>query len=96
MTKFLVNIYKVLIRSVTDYASVITVACSSKVIKDLEVLQNESLRIIFKKSLLDHVSCEDLRSCADITTLAERHEELLTDYYEKVLIKKKSVNNGTF
>jgi len=88
MTKFLVNIYKVLIRSVTDYASVITVACSSKVIKDLEVLQNESLRIIFKKSLLDHVSCEDLRSWADITTIAERHEELLTDYYEKVLIKK--------
>ena len=96
MTKFLVNIYKVLIRSVTDYASVITVACSSKVIKDLEVLQNESLRIIFKKSLLDHVSCEDLRSWADITTLAERHEELLTDYYERVLIKRNPLISELF
>lgn len=63
-------------------------ACASKLLKDLEVLQNESLRIIFKKSLLDHVSCEDLRSWADITSIAKRHEELLTDYYEKVLIKK--------
>ena len=52
LTNFLLSIYKVLIRSVMDYANVITAACNEKMVKDLEVLQNDALRVIYKKSIL--------------------------------------------
>ena len=48
-TDSLVNAYKVLIRSVLDYANVISAACTKMVKGDLEVIQNNALRIIYKK-----------------------------------------------
>ena len=60
-SKFLINIYKVLVLSVMDYTSIITSASSEKVLKDLEVLQNNALRVIFKKSVLNKITVEQLR-----------------------------------
>ena len=49
-TTILVRTYKVLLRSVLDYACVTTVACLEKVLNDFETIQNNVLRIIFKIS----------------------------------------------
>ena len=84
-SKFLVNIYKVLVRSVMDYANVISSACDKKVIRAFEVLQNDALRVIFKKSKLEHVSIEELRGWAELDSIEMRHEELLNDYYVKCM-----------
>lgn len=84
--KFLLSIYKVLIRSVMDYANVITAACNDKIVKELEVLQNDALRVIFKKSILEHVPVSTLLDWAKIETVKERHENLLNSYYEKCLV----------
>ena len=46
--------------------------------------------------MLDHVSCEDLRSWANIPSITERHDDLLSDYYEKALIKKNPLINELF
>ena len=49
-TTILVRTYKVLLRSVLDYACVTTVACLEKVLNDFETIQNNVLRNIFKIS----------------------------------------------
>ena len=94
--KFLVNIYKVLVRSVMDYSSIVTTAANKKVIRDLEVLQNEALRVIFKVSLMDHVTTEELLNRAEITSIEERHEELTSKYYEKIFIKNNPLIKSLF
>ena len=85
-TNFLLNIHKVLIRTAMDYANIDTAACNEKVIKDLEVLQNDALRVIYKKSLLDHISVQTLRDWAQIESIKSRHDTLLNNYYEKCLV----------
>ena len=84
----LVRVYKSLVRSVLDYACVTSVACNKDVIKKYEVLQNDALRIIFKKTVFDHIKIEDLRKWANVTSVAERHEELLTRYYERAIMSE--------
>ncbi len=69
-----------------DYACVTSVACNKDVIKKYEVLQNHALRIIFKKTVLDHIKIEDLHKWANVTSVAERHEELLTRYYKRAIM----------
>jgi hypothetical protein len=95
-TKFLLNIYKVLIRSVMDYANVTTAACNDKIVKELEVLQNDALRVIFKKSILEHVPVSTLLDWAEIETVKERHENLLNSYYEKCLVSNNLLINELF
>ena len=76
----LIKMYKVLIRSVLDYASVISSEFQVDIKKSFEVIQNNALRIIFKKSLLDHVSVEELREMANIESIEVRHQKLLDRY----------------
>ena len=68
-TNFLLSIYKVLILTVMDYANVIMVACNEKVVKDLEVLQNDALGVIYKKSILDHIPVQTLLEWAEIESV---------------------------
>ena len=82
----LVQIYKSLVRSVLDYASVTSIACNVNVINDYEVVQNDALRIVFKKTLMDHVKIEDLRKRAKVSSIQTRHKELLTRYYERAIM----------
>lgn len=95
-TNYLVNVYKVLVRSVMDYANVISGACDKQVIKDFEILQNTALRVIFKVSLLDHVSIETLREWAGVESIETRHSELLNDYYVKCLTSSNPLIKDVF
>ena len=88
--------YKVLVRSVIDYASVISIASSDEVIRKLEVMQNNALRIIFKVSFNDHVSVDTLRSWAGVESIADRHRQLLPNYYEKAIVTNNPLVNQLF
>ncbi len=55
-------------------------------VKDLEVLQNDALKVIFKKSILDHIPIQTLLEWAEVESIKDRHENLLTTYYEKCLV----------
>ena len=79
-----------------DYANVISAACTNQPSKDFEVLQITALIVIYKKSLLDKVSIEQLREWADIESMTERHENLLNDYYGKVIIKGNTLLEALF
>ena len=81
----LVKVYKALIRWVLDYSNVISAACTKRVKDDLEVIQNNALRIIYKRSIMDHVEVESLRDWAGVKQIKVRLNELLNSYYEKAL-----------
>ena len=85
-TNTLVRIYKSLVRSVLDYACVTSISCNKDVVKRYEILQNDALRIVFKRSVMDHVRVEDLRKWAGVTSIEDRHKELLLRYYERAII----------
>ena len=87
-TTTLIRIYKSLVRSVLDYACVTSVACNKNIVRNFETLQNDALRIIYKKTVLDHVKVEDMRKWADVSSIAKRHEELLTRYYERAIMSE--------
>jgi hypothetical protein len=87
----LINMFKVLLRSVLDYSSVISAACSKKTKESLEVAQNNALRIIFKKSPMDHVSIDTLRGWANVSSIEERHSALLNSYYEQALVSNNTL-----
>ena len=92
----LIKMYKSLIRSVIDYASITTGSVSLKIKNDLEVLQNNALRIIFKKGLLDKISNEELRTRAGLVTVKERHHKLMLDYYEKAIVTENPLIKKVF
>ena len=92
----LIKIYKSLIRSVLDYACITSTACCKKVRDQFEVIQNNALRIIYKKSLLDQERVQELRDKAGLETIAKRHEILLERYYESVLISNNPLVNQIF
>ena len=49
-------------------------------------MQNNALRVIQKKSLLDKIQSETLREKSQVDTIETRHKRLLEDYYEKALV----------
>ena len=63
----LIQIFKSLIRSVIDYASVTLSGLSQSSRNGLEVIQNNALRTIIKKRLSDRVPVECLRELAGIS-----------------------------
>ena len=78
--------YKSLLRSVLDYACVTSISCNKDVIKRYEILQNDALRIVFKRFIMDHVRVEDLSKWAGVTSVEDRHKELLLRYYERTIM----------
>ena len=95
-TTLLVKMYKTLVRSVLDYASIVISSSSNEIYGALEVIQNDSLRIIFKKSLLDKISVEELREMAKIESIKDRHIRLLDRYYENALVTHNPLINEVF
>ena len=88
--------FKSLVRSVLDYASITASAINDTVKKNFEVIQNNALRIIFKKTLMDKVSVEELREKAGITTIKDRHVKLMNEYYERALISQNPLIDSLF
>lgn len=84
--KVLVKMYKSLVLSVLDYASITTGACSEKTLDDYETIQNNCLRIILKKKLTDKIPCQELREKAGVSTIGIRHKKLMLDYYEGAIV----------
>jgi exonuclease III len=84
-TEILVNFYKVLVRSVLDYACVTAAVLTKETREEFEKIQNNALRIIFKKRLTDHTRIETLLEWAKISSIEERHRNLINRYYEKCL-----------
>ena len=79
----LVQLYKSLLRSVIEYSSFMIVSLNKNLLRKLEVLQNNALRIIFKVKLIDKVSIEILRNKAKINSVEARMKELLLRYFEQ-------------
>ena len=88
--------YKSLILSVLDYASITTGACNEKIRDDYEIIQNNALRIIFKKRLLDKVPVRELREKAGLTTIQIRHENLMLEYYERAIVSDNPLIKSLF
>ena len=53
---------------------------------ELEILQNNALRIILKKSLLDKTRNDILRDMAWVKTVNDRQKNLMRGYYERALL----------
>jgi len=56
----LVQVYNVLIRSVLEYSAILAPAISKTNLNTLQVIQNNALRIILKKSILTRTKISDL------------------------------------
>jgi hypothetical protein len=87
-TQLLIKMYKILIRSVLDYACVSLAGLTSDLRRSFEIIQNNALRIILKISLSDEVLIIRLRELANVSSIEERHAMLLNRYYESALISE--------
>ena len=54
--------------------------------KELEVVQNNALRTIFKINRAEHFPIEELRRLANVSSIYERHTQLLQRYYGQAIL----------
>ena len=67
-----VMVYKLTILPYIEYAGFLVVACSLDDKRDLQICQNDALRICAKVKMSDHVRIEDLHSRCKIVSLEQR------------------------
>ena len=79
----LINIYKSLVRSITDYSANLSSFISNSTTEQLERIQNTALRIIFKINLSDKIASEMFRKKAKVEIIKERQDKLLRNYFTK-------------
>ena len=84
--KLLIRLYKCLVRLVIEYAIMITPNLRRPLMKQLETIQNNCLRIIFKVSRADRLTNESLRKQAKIPKIEDRMKELLERYFERAFV----------
>ncbi len=82
----LVQVYKILVRSVIDYSSLLATSMSNTNLRELETIQNKCLRIIYKVNPLDHITNESLREKAKSGTIKQRLTALANTYKAKAII----------
>ena len=80
-------------RSVIEYAIMITPNLRRPLMKQLETIQNNCLRIIFKVSRADRLTNESLRKQAKIPKIEDRMKELLERYFERAFVTKNLIQN---
>ena len=79
-----VLIYKLTILPYIEYAGFLVVACSIEDRKDLQICQNDALRICTKQKFSDHIRIEDFHSrCKIISLEHRRRNQLLLLMYKK-------------
>ena len=83
--KVLLRLYKSLIRSVIEYISILVNSLPEKLINQLEVIQNNCLRIIYKVNRMDLIRNEDLRTRAKLPTIKTRLNSLANKYLNKTV-----------
>ena len=88
-TKCAISIYKQTILPLFDYAGFLLISCNKKDRGDLQVIQNNCLRICYNVRLLDRLSLLEIHHEANLVSLEQRrHIQLLCLMY----IYKKFVN----
>jgi len=81
----LISIYRSLIGSVIDYASLTSSRLSKKTTKTLQALQNNAIRIIYKHAYDAHAHTVDLCSQSGLPRVEERSVELTGIYLSGAL-----------
>ena len=77
------NIYKSLVRSIIEYSSILQPILRCKETELLNLIQNNSLRIINNKKLIDKVSIKMLEESSKIENLGSRLNTLRNRFIEK-------------
>ena len=88
-TQILLQIYKLLIRSLLEYSSIIYTSLNKENKTKLQVIQNNCLRIILKKNSYTRIS--DLHNLANIETIESRFKKLNSSYFRRGLINKNPI-----
>jgi hypothetical protein len=88
-TDLLVQIYILLIRSLLEYSSIIYTCLSKENKNKLQIIQNNSLRIILKKN--SHTRISELHKLANIDTIESRLRKLNSSYFRRGLINKNPI-----
>ena len=76
----LTNIYKALIGSVIDYNFPLLSCFSASSLKDLQVIQNNSVRIIFKVARDSHTTVQALCEMSGLKLVEDRLKQLFSTY----------------
>jgi len=88
-SNILLQIYKLLIRSLLEYSSIIYTSLNKENKTKLQVIQNNCLRIILKKNSYTRIS--DLHNLANIETIESRFKKLNSSYFRRGLINKNPI-----
>ena len=82
-----IMVYKLAILPYIEYAGFLVVACTIDDKRDLQICQNDALRICTRQKLSDHVRIEDLHARCKIVSLEQRRQNQLL-----LLIYKRSTD----
>lgn len=85
--KTLINIYKSLVLSVIDYSSIIFDCLTIERKRQLQIIQNNCLRIILKKPFL-YTRIDDLHKEAGIEKIEARFSKLNSTYFSYAILNK--------
>ncbi len=80
----LVNIYQALIGSVIDYAAFTYPTLSKSLAKDLQIIQNKAMRIIFKQPY--DCTTESLKNLSGLQLVADRLNDLTINYFRTAIV----------
>ena len=83
-------------RSVIEYAIMITPNLRRPLMKQLETIQNNCLRIIFKVRRTNRLTNESLREEAKIPKIEDRMKELLERCFERAFVAKNPLIQNLF
>jgi hypothetical protein len=92
--KTLVEIYHAIVRSIMEYSSIIFDLIAEDERKTIDTIQNDALRIIFKKDR--DFSNKKLLKLANEITIKARMSKLKNDYLCKALLKKNPLITKAF
>jgi hypothetical protein len=86
--KTLIQIYNVLIRSIIDYSAILSPIISKTNLNTLQIIQNNALRIIFKKPLITRTTIDWLHEKAKLIRIETRMINLRKRYIYKAVENK--------
>jgi len=86
--KTLIQIYNVLIRSIIDYSAILSPIISKTNLNTLQIIQNNALRIIFKKPLTTRTTIDWLHEKAKLIRIETRMINLRKRYIYKAVENK--------
>ena len=86
--KTLIQIYNVLIRSIIDFSAILSPIISKTNLNTLQIIQNNALRIIFKKLLITRTTIDWLHEKAKLIRIETRMINLRKRYIYKAVENK--------